>query len=248
VLFDVRPDLFGLGAVEVLEDSLLSIKVENGLGVVGEHLQPVPHTLRLVVLPLDQVLASHVVLAGHLGRVEQGVVDPAGSGMKPTVLDPIDDGLEGNVKVDNDVDRRLGLECGCLGLRPGKPVQEPRLASHGLQLGGDESDHGRVRHQIALVDELLGLQTQRRSSVQVVAEQISGTDVLEAKVPDDPVGDGALAGTGRTDDQGAHRLAGRLERGKAAAQESGTACQQLAQQAVSCQDDVSHLDGISHRR
>ena len=41
----------------------------------------------------------------------------------------------------------------------------------------------------------------------MLSKEISGTDVNEAEVPDDPVGDGALAGTGSTDNQGAKPFA-----------------------------------------
>ena len=41
----------------------------------------------------------------------------------------------------------------------------------------------------------------------MLSKEISGTDVNEAKVPDDPVGDGALAGTGSTDNQRAKPFA-----------------------------------------
>lgn len=61
--FNVWPDVFGLSAKEVSKDTLLAVKVEDGICVFGRYFQAVPKGLWLVVFPLDEVLARHVVLA-----------------------------------------------------------------------------------------------------------------------------------------------------------------------------------------
>ena len=62
----MRPDLLALRAVEVLTDVHLPVELQHGLRVGLEHLQSVPHRLRLVVLSLHQRLSGLVVLPGSL--------------------------------------------------------------------------------------------------------------------------------------------------------------------------------------
>ena len=78
----VGPDLLALSTVEILErekvyhslrflfsylaNALLSVEIQHGLSAGLEHLQPVPNRLGLVILSLDQVLASLVILASNL--------------------------------------------------------------------------------------------------------------------------------------------------------------------------------------
>ena len=54
--------------------------------------------------------------------------------------------------------------------RARETVEEPVGARHGLQLSRDESDHGGVGHEVALVDERLGLLAQRGAVLDVSAE------------------------------------------------------------------------------
>ena len=68
ISLNVWPDLLALRAVEVLADVHLPVELQHGLSVGPEHLQPVPHGLRLVVLSLDQWLPRLVVLPLHLDR------------------------------------------------------------------------------------------------------------------------------------------------------------------------------------
>ena len=68
ISLNVWPDLLALSPVEVLADVHLPVELQHGLGVGPEHLQPVPHRLRLVVLSLDQRLPRLVVLPLHLDR------------------------------------------------------------------------------------------------------------------------------------------------------------------------------------
>ena len=62
----MRPDLLALRPVEVLADVHLPVELQHGLRVGLEHLQSVPHRLRLVVLSLHQRLSGLVVLPGNL--------------------------------------------------------------------------------------------------------------------------------------------------------------------------------------
>ena len=66
ISLDMRPDLLALRAVEVLADVHLPVELQHGLRVGLEHLQSVPHRLRLVVLSLHQRLSGLVVLPGNL--------------------------------------------------------------------------------------------------------------------------------------------------------------------------------------
>ena len=66
ISLDMWPDLLTLRAVEVLADVHLPVELQHGLRVGLEHLQPVPHRLRLVVLPLHQRLSGLVILPGNL--------------------------------------------------------------------------------------------------------------------------------------------------------------------------------------
>ena len=66
-----------------------------------------------------------------------------------------------------------------LGQRAREPVEEPVDLGHGFQLAGDEADHGGVGHEVALVDERLGLLAERSPVLDVGAKQVAGADVLK---------------------------------------------------------------------
>ncbi len=51
------------------------------------------------------------------------------------------------------------------------------------------------------INHLLGKFSNFSSFTDMLSKEVSGTDVNEAKVPDDPVGDGAFAGTRCADNQ-----------------------------------------------
>ena len=91
---NVWPDLFGLGAMEVLEDSLFPVKVEHGFRVVWENFQSVSHALWLVILPLDQILSSHIVFSFNLGWAKHQIVDSAGTWVHPAVWNKNFSGLK----------------------------------------------------------------------------------------------------------------------------------------------------------
>merc|ERR1712045_494285 len=94
------PDLLAFCPVEVLTNSLFSIKFEDGLRVILEYFKSVSDGLWFVVIP-----------ALDLGRVEHEVVDPAAGGVDPPVLHSLNDGFERDTKVNNDIDRCLLLQC-----------------------------------------------------------------------------------------------------------------------------------------
>ena len=59
-----------------------------------------------------------------------------------------------------------------------KTVEQPVYAGHGFQFARDETDHGGVWHEVALVDERLGLFSQRSPVLNVGTKQVAGADVL----------------------------------------------------------------------
>ena len=107
---DIWIDDFALGTLKLGQHSLLPKVVEYRPRLVREHLEAVADRLRLVVLPLHERLSGDVVLALDLGRAEHQVVDPARTGVDEAILDAVNDGLEGHVQMDHDVDRRLALD------------------------------------------------------------------------------------------------------------------------------------------
>ena len=74
ISLNVWPDLLALSPVEVLADVHLPVELQHGLGVGPEHLQPVPHRLRLIVIPLDQRLTSLIIMTINFWWVEYKVV------------------------------------------------------------------------------------------------------------------------------------------------------------------------------
>ena len=68
IFLNVGPDLLAFGALEISKDSFLPVEVEHRSRGGLEHLQSVPHRLRLVILPLNKILTSLVVFPGNLDR------------------------------------------------------------------------------------------------------------------------------------------------------------------------------------
>ena len=62
----MRPDFLALSSLEICQNSFLTIKVQNGSRGCLEHLQPVPHRFRLVILSLYKVLTSLIILSSNL--------------------------------------------------------------------------------------------------------------------------------------------------------------------------------------
>ena len=62
------PDLLAFSALEISKDSFLPVEVEHRSRGGLEHLQSIPHRLRLVVLPLNKILTSLIIFPGNLDR------------------------------------------------------------------------------------------------------------------------------------------------------------------------------------
>merc|ERR1719233_1021873 len=179
--------------MKILQYPHLSVELQHRLRARLEHLQPVPDRLRLVVLPLDQILSSLVIFTLNLGWVEDEVVHPARAGMDPPVLDPVNDGLERHAKIDYNIDRRLCLEGLSLRLSSGESVKEPWLGSELLELGRDQAHHHLVRHQVPGGDVGLRLQPKWGPVPQVGPQEVPTGHVYKPKVSNNPVADGALS-------------------------------------------------------
>ena len=68
IFLNVGPDLLAFGALEISKDSFLPVEVEHRSRGGLEHLQSIPHRLRLVVLPLNKILTSLIIFPGNLDR------------------------------------------------------------------------------------------------------------------------------------------------------------------------------------
>ena len=77
-LLEEFEDFLGLaGAVEIKEESLLSVVVDEGLGILLIDVESVEDCFFLVVLSLDEGLTCLLVDSFHLGRIEENVLCPA---------------------------------------------------------------------------------------------------------------------------------------------------------------------------
>ena len=72
--FNMRPDFLAFCSMEILADTLLPVKLQHGLRDILEYLQPVPHRLWLIVIPLDQRLTGLVIMTINFWWVEYKVV------------------------------------------------------------------------------------------------------------------------------------------------------------------------------
>jgi hypothetical protein len=203
---DVGPDLLGLGAVEVPEDALGPVVGQHRLRVRFKNLQPVANRLWFVIVSLDQILTSDVVLAGYFGRVEDEIVDPAGPGVDPAVLNPVDDGFKGNVQVDHHISRGRLLQGLSLGAGTRKAIQEPRCSSQFPQLSSYQVNNDFVGNQVAFINVGLGRQAQGCPVPYLGPEKVPARDVGQLKVPDYPVADGSLTRPWRSYDDGTGSL------------------------------------------
>ena len=70
----MRPNLFAFCSMEILADTLVPVKLQHGLRDILEYLQPVPHRLWLIVIPLDQRLTSLIIMTINFWWVEYKVV------------------------------------------------------------------------------------------------------------------------------------------------------------------------------
>jgi hypothetical protein len=117
------PDLLGrLGGVDGLPDARLLVVVDDGGGLLVVGGEALLEGLGVVVGPLHQRLAGHVVPHGHLGRVEGGVVAAAGSRVDQAARDARDEQLVVDLELDRVLQGLLALAehlVEALGLRDG---------------------------------------------------------------------------------------------------------------------------------
>jgi hypothetical protein len=97
--------------------------------------QPLAHGLFLVVVALDQRLAGHVVLAGHLGRVELDVVGAARGRCDAAAAHALDDGASGTSisSTTSSLTPAAFIASAC-GMVRGKPSNRKPLAQSGCAM------------------------------------------------------------------------------------------------------------------
>ena len=102
---DLRPHVLnGRVRLDRLHQTLLSVVVDDGSGLVVVLVQTLLEDLGVVILSLDQRLARHVVLALHLRRVEHDVVGTTARRMHSSSGNTLHQLLVGNVESQNSVD------------------------------------------------------------------------------------------------------------------------------------------------
>lgn len=101
---DLRPHVLdGSVSLDRLHQSLLTVVVDDRSGLVVILVQTLLEDLGVVVLSLDQRLASDIVLTLLLRGVEHDVVGAAASGVHSSTGDALDQLLVGHVEGKNGV-------------------------------------------------------------------------------------------------------------------------------------------------
>jgi hypothetical protein len=142
----------------------------------------------VVVLSLDQRLASEVILALNFGRVELDVIRSPGSRMDPSAADPGENEAGIDVELDGvgdllsflleDLVELLGLHEG-----PGEAVQDDASETGGsLHVLLDHSDDDFVRHELAALHHGLGLLADVRTLGHLVSQHVSRRQVANTVV------------------------------------------------------------------
>jgi len=184
------------------DDALALVVLDEGCSHAVVGLKALTHSLGLVVVALDEGLASDVVLALDLGGVVVVGIDAAGAGVSPAAGDAADDLLRGHVEVERKVNLDLLLELGGLRHGAGKAVEEDVLVAELGDLGHDHLDDERVGNEAAGVHEGGSLLAERGLLADVGAQDVAGGDVRVVVVLDELLGDSALAATRGTHDDG----------------------------------------------
>ena len=70
----MRPDFLAFCSMEILAYTHLPVILQHRLRDILEYLQPVPHRLWLVVIPLDQRLTSLIIMTINFWWVEYKIV------------------------------------------------------------------------------------------------------------------------------------------------------------------------------
>jgi len=216
------PDLAGLlRGVDLLPDAGVAVVVNDGAGLLVVGTKTLAESALVVVGALDERLAGDVVDHVGLRGVEDLVVRAAGSGVHETASDAGDKELVGDLELDGVLERlRLGLEHAVeldgLGDSAREAIEDEAgehvsttwpcafsiLSSHDLpvlallvvvQLVLDHANHDLVRHQLALVHDLLGLATELGLSSNLRAKHVAGGQVAGAVLLLDLWGLGTLA-------------------------------------------------------
>ena len=73
--FNMRPYFLAFCSLEILAYTHLPVILQHRLRDILEYLQPVPHRLWLVVIPLDQRLTSLIIMTINFWWVEYKIVD-----------------------------------------------------------------------------------------------------------------------------------------------------------------------------
>ena len=151
----------------------------------------VDERLGLVVIGIDAVLDD-----GDIGVI--GAAFDGGA-----VGDALDDHLVGDHDADDGgnllaVSVKDGVKCFSLGDSAGEAVQQEAVYSgDGLEFGLDHAFDDLVGNEGAGLDEALGLEAELGAGGDLLAEQGSGTDVVQVVFLNHGCGLGALAGSRR---------------------------------------------------
>ena len=153
----------------------------------------------MIIGSLDKQFSSDIIATMDLWRVVLVIVHSSTWHMHPSTLDPVDDGAEGDVKVDDGIELNPLKQSLCLGHCPGEAIQEPGVL-HLLDRVENERHHRLVWNELALGDVVLSLSAEGGLLGDVSTEEISTGEVLEAKGRGNPRRNSPLAGSWGTHD------------------------------------------------
>jgi len=203
------PDLTRLlRGVDLLPDAGVAVVVDDGAGLLVVGTKALAESALVIVGALDERLAGNVVDHVSLRGVEDLVVRAARGGVHETTGDTGDKKLVGDLELDGVLQRlRLGLkhavELDSLGNGAREAIKDeagrcvstasPCASFHKssydvpvltllvvVQLILDHANHDLVRHQLALVHNLLGLATKLGLSSDLRAKHVAGGQVAGA--------------------------------------------------------------------
>ncbi len=193
------------------EQAPAGVVVDQGGGRLLVDAQAVLDGLGAVVGALVQVALTDRLARGvaHV-RGEHLVPGAPAGAADPAAGQPAYEFLARDLQREHRVQRRVELgerlvECLGLGERAREAVEQEVVLARGQALADHPDDDG-VGHQIPGVHVALGLEAQPGALGHRVAQQVAGGQVGQAKVGLEPIGLGALAGTGGPEkDQAGYR-------------------------------------------
>jgi hypothetical protein len=203
------PHLAGLlRSIDLLPDAGVAVVVNDRASLVVVGTETLAESALVVVGTLDERLAGHIVDHAGLRRVEDLVVRAAGGGVHKATGDTGNKKLVGDLELDGVLQRLvLGLEHAVeldgLGNGAREAVEDEArhcvsTAGSGLlfhnpsndipvlallvvvQLVLDHANHDLIRHQLALIHNLLGLATELGLSGDLRAQHVAGGQVASA--------------------------------------------------------------------